>query len=342
MMPIYLALSWFVFYRAGRGLSQAPAACRARSASRCLSLVLIPWLWMNPQMLRETVARYSRSDAEQVSRSRTAGDAAIAQLASRTLRAYVELFQSRDVVRAWRPEHDDINRPDRRVSAAGGGVAAGRTLCTLSPQSLHSLGVAGRAADGADSGGAQRRARHGAARALHDPVCRAHQRDGFRADVAGEAAAGPRRCDARSCSRPRSSSPSSISTTSRTTSSARRSITIRWRSATSRSTCSTRHRRPPTTSPTTSTTRARSGGSTPSSMRGRSCWPARATSPLDGPEPAAAPGGSFLVMYVDRSEAGGARASGAVDGRDGDQGRRPARGRRYPPEGRLVPGTRYT
>lgn len=101
MMPIYLALSWFVFYRsrlredasarqAGRGFTR-PAAAAAIGFALPL-IVLVPWLWMNPQMLRETVARYSMSDAAPVPGSRTVGDASIAQAAGRTLRSYVSSF----------------------------------------------------------------------------------------------------------------------------------------------------------------------------------------------------------------------------------------------------------
>lgn len=99
MMPIYLALSWFVFYRAGRGRELAsPKRFRVGGPAVAATvgfalpvIVLVPWLWMNPQMLRETVARYSMSDVEQVSGSR-APDASIAQLAGRTVRAYVSYF----------------------------------------------------------------------------------------------------------------------------------------------------------------------------------------------------------------------------------------------------------
>jgi 4-amino-4-deoxy-L-arabinose transferase-like glycosyltransferase len=89
MMPIYLALSWFVFHRAGRGFARPAAAATIGFALPLV--VLIPWLWMNPQMLRETVARYSFSDTA-VARSSAADDASIVQLASRTLRTYTSFF----------------------------------------------------------------------------------------------------------------------------------------------------------------------------------------------------------------------------------------------------------
>jgi len=111
MMPIYLALSWVVFYRAGRPPTRRRFHLRAEryggqvgeagfvkpAAAATIGfalpvIVLVPWLWMNPQMLRETVARYSLSDAEQVSQSRTQNDASIAQLVGRTLGAYVSYF----------------------------------------------------------------------------------------------------------------------------------------------------------------------------------------------------------------------------------------------------------
>ena len=77
MMPIYLVLSWFVFYRSPHGFWQ-PA--RAATVAFALPVVIvIPWLWMHPQMLRETISRYSLSDAEQVSRSRAPGDSAMAR-----------------------------------------------------------------------------------------------------------------------------------------------------------------------------------------------------------------------------------------------------------------------
>ena len=92
MMPIYLALSWFVFYRAG-----PPARFGAASAAATIGFVLplvilVPWLWMNPQMLRETVARYSMPSVEQDSRPPASGAAAIAQSARRWAGAYVSYF----------------------------------------------------------------------------------------------------------------------------------------------------------------------------------------------------------------------------------------------------------
>ena len=96
MMPIYLGLSWYVFYRTGE--PAAPERPRVGGPLTAATIgfalpvvVLIPWLWMNPQMLRETVARYSMSDVEQVSGMR-APDASIAKLAGRTAVAYASYF----------------------------------------------------------------------------------------------------------------------------------------------------------------------------------------------------------------------------------------------------------
>ena len=90
MMPVYLALSWWVFYRAGLGWVRPVVAATIGFALPVV--VVIPWLWMNPQMLRETIARYSMSDVEQVSRARTAEHASAAQVVSRSVRAYLTYF----------------------------------------------------------------------------------------------------------------------------------------------------------------------------------------------------------------------------------------------------------
>ena len=355
MMPIYLALSWFVFYRAGHGFSKPAAAATIGFALPVV--VLIPWLWMNPQMLRETVARYSRSDVEE-SRPRTTGAAGIAQSTRRRAGAYVSYFNPVTLfVRGGPSMTTSTARTGMFLLPVAVWLPAGLYVLwpasakTLPPPrgALRRTSRRGRLRDAAGihwvllaglltapiPAALKGEPRHGAARPLHDSVCRAHQRDGFRADVAGEAPPGPRRHDARSCSRSRSSSPSSISTTSRTTSSARRSITIRSRSATSRRTCSTRNR-PPAYYFADDLDDASAKWRFYTIKHSRQELLARTRYvPLDGPEPAIAPGGSFLVMYVERSKAGRASASRAVDGRQGDQGRRPARGRRYPPEGRL-------
>lgn len=91
MMPIYLALSWLVFYRVGPPTRRRFGVAAATIGFALPLIVMVPWLWMNPQMLRETVARYSMSDVEQVSRAQ-APDASIAQVARRTLGAYVSYF----------------------------------------------------------------------------------------------------------------------------------------------------------------------------------------------------------------------------------------------------------
>jgi len=65
MMPIYLALSLIVFWRAG-GAWLRPMLVAA--ASFCLPvLVFLPWLWFHPAMLKETFDRYQMSDQEQTS-----------------------------------------------------------------------------------------------------------------------------------------------------------------------------------------------------------------------------------------------------------------------------------
>ena len=115
MMPIYLALSWFVFHQAG-----PPARFGAASAAATIGfvlplVVLVPWLWMNPADAArdrgaDTACRMWRRCRVRARSVR----AAIAQAARRTLRRCVrQLFRSRDAVRAWRPEHDDLNRQDR-------------------------------------------------------------------------------------------------------------------------------------------------------------------------------------------------------------------------------------
>ena len=65
LMPIYLAMSGWIFYRA-----EPP---RARPALlTCVGcaipiLVIVPWLWANPAMLQQTMKRYQMSDQEQAS-----------------------------------------------------------------------------------------------------------------------------------------------------------------------------------------------------------------------------------------------------------------------------------
>jgi 4-amino-4-deoxy-L-arabinose transferase-like glycosyltransferase len=65
MMPIYIALSALVLWR----VDGKPVKPLAMSIAGFLLplVVLVPWLWAHPQMLRETFARYQMSDQEQVS-----------------------------------------------------------------------------------------------------------------------------------------------------------------------------------------------------------------------------------------------------------------------------------
>jgi 4-amino-4-deoxy-L-arabinose transferase-like glycosyltransferase len=65
MMPIYLALSVLVIVRAGGAITR-PLLVSAAGFLVPL-LVLVPWLWTHPEMLRETFDRYQMSDQEQVS-----------------------------------------------------------------------------------------------------------------------------------------------------------------------------------------------------------------------------------------------------------------------------------
>ncbi len=90
MMPIYLALSWFVFHRTGRGFAGPAAAATAGFVLPLL--VLIPWLWTYPEMLQQTVARYRLSDEEQVSQLRAAEDNAPLTAVGRTLGAYASFY----------------------------------------------------------------------------------------------------------------------------------------------------------------------------------------------------------------------------------------------------------
>jgi hypothetical protein len=65
MMPVYLALSVVVFWRVdGRALR--PLLQSAAGFILPL-LIVIPWLWTHPAMLRETFDRYQMSDQDQVS-----------------------------------------------------------------------------------------------------------------------------------------------------------------------------------------------------------------------------------------------------------------------------------
>lgn len=65
MMPIYLALSMIVLWRAG-GQWLRPTIAAAAGFSLPI-LVVVPWLWFHPAMLKETFDRYQMSDREQVS-----------------------------------------------------------------------------------------------------------------------------------------------------------------------------------------------------------------------------------------------------------------------------------
>lgn len=57
MMPIYLASSWLVFQQSGRAWVR-PAALATTGFAVPLA-ILGPWLWTHPQVLHDTVARYS-------------------------------------------------------------------------------------------------------------------------------------------------------------------------------------------------------------------------------------------------------------------------------------------
>jgi 4-amino-4-deoxy-L-arabinose transferase-like glycosyltransferase len=65
MMPIYLALSGLVVWRVDGRLARPMLASVAGFTIPLL--VLIPWLWTHPEMLRETFDRYQMSDQQQVS-----------------------------------------------------------------------------------------------------------------------------------------------------------------------------------------------------------------------------------------------------------------------------------
>jgi hypothetical protein len=65
MMPFYLALSMIVFWRVDRRPLRPLLASLAGYILPLL--VFLPWLWMHPEMLRETFDRYQMSDQEQVS-----------------------------------------------------------------------------------------------------------------------------------------------------------------------------------------------------------------------------------------------------------------------------------
>ena len=64
MMPIYLVLSAIVYWRSA-GLLRPLAASTVGFVVPLL--VVIPWLWTHPAMLRETFDRYQMSDQDQVS-----------------------------------------------------------------------------------------------------------------------------------------------------------------------------------------------------------------------------------------------------------------------------------
>jgi hypothetical protein len=65
MMPLYLALSALVVWRVG-GTRPRPFAISTAGFALPL-LLLIPWLWTHPAMLRETFDRYQMQDQDQVS-----------------------------------------------------------------------------------------------------------------------------------------------------------------------------------------------------------------------------------------------------------------------------------
>jgi hypothetical protein len=64
IMPLYLALTWALYWRQGRDKRASLAA----AAGFALALApAIPWLWNHPEMLRETFARYRLSEPQQLS-----------------------------------------------------------------------------------------------------------------------------------------------------------------------------------------------------------------------------------------------------------------------------------
>jgi 4-amino-4-deoxy-L-arabinose transferase-like glycosyltransferase len=90
MMPIYLALSALVFYRAG-GQWWRPMFAAAAGFSVPI-LVFLPWLWFHPAMLQETFNRYQMSDQDQVSMIQEPGNAFRRDKVAATLTTYWSHF----------------------------------------------------------------------------------------------------------------------------------------------------------------------------------------------------------------------------------------------------------
>lgn len=89
MMPIYLALSAIVYWRVAGPLRPLVASTAGFVAPL---LVLIPWLWTHPVMLRETFDRYQMSDQEQVSMIQDPGNAFRLDKVAATLSTYWSHF----------------------------------------------------------------------------------------------------------------------------------------------------------------------------------------------------------------------------------------------------------
>ena len=90
MMPVYLALSLIVFWRAG-GQWLRPIIAAAAGFSLPI-LVFLPWLWFHPAMLQETFNRYQMSDQQQVSMIQDPANAFRRDTVAATLTTYWSYF----------------------------------------------------------------------------------------------------------------------------------------------------------------------------------------------------------------------------------------------------------